>query len=587
MEQAVCPCPAELGGAHSAFLSFDKGFSIDGNLNWYNGISGGALGEQAWMVIPTKQLPHLPLLVSDYFYSFPKVLDFYNGNFRELAAFERQAESVQSRPIHRQDLGAVLEEQNKRYGCGPQILDQIKKIVRDEACAVVTGQQVGLFSGPLYTIYKALTAIKLSEYLNRRGPGCFVPIFWLASDDHDVAEVDHIALMDKNNRLEEVRCRMPASELKLPASNLILPSAILDCIQRLKDLTLDSEFKAEILDHLRDAYQAGQSLADAFGRWMTRLFQPHGLILIDAGQPRLKELGRDIIYREIAEGSPSTQQALTTSQKLRQAGYETQIPLHEGILNIFYMEGERSPIQWKEDAFSIKGKIPSGTKEELLALAGEKPFLFSPNVLLRPIYQDAVLPTVAYVAGPAEIAYFGQMKEVYETFQLPMPIIYPRKSATIVEKKIGHILRKYKVKIPDLWQRPAGISGEITKKQIPDSLDKALRFVLDHLDQDFETLQTEIMAFEPALKDSIDHAKGKMNRQWKFMEKKILQAAKKRDITAIQQLDKAVHNLYPNQHLQERVFNIVPYLIKYGYAFMDKLDQAIDIDEHDHQIIFM
>lgn len=539
------------------------------------------------MVIPTNQLPHLPLLVNDYFYDYGKVHEFYNGDFRELAAFRGQTERVQSRHIPREDLTAVLNEQNKSYGCGPQTLGQIEKIVRDQACAVVTGQQVGLFSGPLYTLYKALTAVKLSEHLNHCRLGCFVPIFWLASDDHDLAEIDHIALMDKNNRLEEIRCPIPSFEFKIPASNIRLPLEILDCIQQLKDLTLDSEFKAEILDHLSEAYEPGRSFVEAFARWMTRLFKSYGLILIDASHPRLKEMGRDIFYHEIAEESPSTQQAIATSQRLRQAGYDTQIPLHEGILNIFYTERERRTIQWKEGAFGIKGTAPTIKKEELLTLAREKPFLFSPNVLLRPIYQDALLPTVVYIGGPAEIAYFAQMKGVYERFRLPMPVIYPRKNATVVEKKVDHILKKYDLNIPDLWHNAAGIIGEITKKQIPDSMDKALLLVRDHVEQDLESLKGKIMAFEPTLKDSIDLAKGKMNQQLKFIEKKILQAATKRNETAIQQLHKAINNLYPNQHLQERVFNIVPYLIKYGYAFMDKLDQAIDLDEHDHQMIFM
>jgi bacillithiol biosynthesis cysteine-adding enzyme BshC len=414
-----------------------------------------------------------------------------------------------------------------------------------------------------------------------------VPIFWLASDDHDLAEIDHIALMNKNNRLEEVRCQMPSSEFKIPASNLILPSEIIDCIQQLKDLTLDSEFKAEIIDHLSEAYQPGRSFVEAFARWMTRLFKSHGLIFIDATHPRLKELGSGVFYQEIAEESPSTRQATATSGRLRQAGYDTQIPLHEGILNIFYTEQERHTIQWKEGAFAIKGTLLMRNKEELLTLAREKPFLFSPNVLLRPIYQDALLPTVAYIGGQAEISYFAQMKGVYERFRLPMPVIYPRKNVTIVEKKVDHILKKYNLRIPDLWSNATGLIGEITKKQIPDSVDQALRLVLDHLERDFESLKGEIMAFEPTLKDSIDLAKGKMNQQLKFMEKKILQAATRRNETAIQQLHKAINNLYPNQHLQERVFNIVPYLIKYGYAFMDKLDPAIDIDEHDHQILFI
>jgi bacillithiol biosynthesis cysteine-adding enzyme BshC len=539
------------------------------------------------MVISAKNLPNLPLLVDDYLYDYGKVKEFYNGNFRELAAFERQTERVQSRQISREALAAVLKRQNESYGCGPETLGQIEKIVGDQASAVVTGQQVGLFSGPLYTIYKALTAIKLSEHLNRSRLGSFVPIFWLASDDHDLEEIDHIALVDKNNRLREVRCQTPAPEFKIPASNLILPSDIRNCLRQLKDLTLDSEFKADIMVHLSEAYEPGRSFVEAFARWMTRLFKSEGLILIDASHPRLKEMGRDVFYHEIADESPSTQRAMASSERLRQAGYNTQIPLHEGILNIFYTDRERCTIQWKDGVFNIKGMLPLIQKEELLSWVREKPILFSPNVLLRPIYQDALLPTVAYIGGPGEIAYFAQMKGVYEKFRLPMPVIYPRKSVTIVEKKVDHILKKYNLEIPDLWRNASGLIGEITKKQIPDSLSRALLLILDHVERGFESLEREIMGFEPTLKASLDLAKGKMIRQLKFTEKKVLQAATKQNETAIRQLHKAVSNLYPNQHLQERVFNIVPYLIKYGYAFMDKLGQAIDLDEPGHQILLI
>ena len=539
------------------------------------------------MVIPTKQLPHLPLLVYDYFYDYNKVDEFYNGNFRDLAAYRRQAEVVLSRNLPREPLAAVLKEQNQSYGCGLQTLGQIDKIVRDQACAVVTGQQVGLFSGPLYTIYKALTAIKLAEHLNRHGLGCFVPIFWLASDDHDLAEIDHIKLLDKNSRLEEVRCQMHSGDFKMPASQIFLTAEVSDSILRLKDLTLDSEFKAEIIEHLGESYQPGRSVVGAFAGWMTRLFKSYGLIFMDASHPRLKELGSEVFYREIAEESSSTQQAIATSRKLQQAGYDEQIHLHEGILNIFYAEQERRTIQFQEGAFRIKETQQIFKKEELLALAGEKPFLFSPNVLLRPLYQDTLLPTVAYIGGPGEIAYFAQMKGVYESCRLPMPVIYPRKTMTIVEKKVDHILNKYDLKIPDIWRNAAGTIGEITKKRIPDSMNKALSLAVLHLEQDFESIKREIMAFEPTLEDLTDLTMGKMNQPLKLLEKKILQAATKQNEIMIQQLNKAINNLYPGQHLQERVFNIVPFLIKYSYAFMDKLDQAVAIDEYDHQIISM
>ena len=539
------------------------------------------------MPIPTKELPHLSPLVADYFYDYGKVREFFAGDFRDVDAFRRQTQRVRSRPIPREELAAVLAGQNKGYGCGPETLGRIEDIVRNEACAVVTGQQVGLFSGPLYTIYKALTAIKLSEFLNRSGLGRFVPIFWLASDDHDLAEIDHIVLVDKDNRLEEVRCRMPSPELKIPASNLVLPSEIGDCLERLRGLTRDSGFKSEIFGHLSEAYRPGRSFVEAFALWLTRLFKSRGLILIDASHPRLRELGGGVFYKEIAEESPSTRQAMATSERVRRAGYDAQIPLHEGILNIFITEKERRAIQRAEGGFRIKGAPAVRRQAELLDLARKRPSAFSPNVLLRPIFQDALLPTVAYVGGPGEIAYFAQMKGVYEEFGLPMPVIYPRKSATIVERQIDHILKKYDLSITDVWHNAAGLMGDIAKKQIPDSVGQALSLVLDHLERDLESLKREITRFEPTLKDSVDLVRGKMNRQLKYMEKKILQAAAKRNETALQQLRKAMANLYPNQHLQERAFNIVPYLIKYGYAFIDILDQAIDLDVSDHQVLII
>ena len=538
------------------------------------------------MTAPTR-LVHLPRLAEDYIYDFGKVREFYDGDFRDPAAFERQTERAGSRPIAREDLAAVLSEQNRSYGCGSETLGGIGRFVRDKACAVVTGQQVGLYSGPLYTIYKALTAIKLSDALKRRGLGSFVPVFWLASEDHDLAEIDHIALMDRDNRLREIRCAAPSREIKVPVSSVPLPPEIGDCLEQLEALTLDTEFKADILASLSEAYQPGLSYVEAFGRWMTRLFKSRGLILIDASHPRLKEMGRDVLYREIADESPSTRQAVAASERLRRAGYEAQISLHEGILNQFYMEGERHAIQWNDGAFEIKGLPAVATKEDLLKLAKEKPSLFSPNVLLRPLYQDAVLPTVAYVGGPSEIAYFGQLKGVYETFGLPMPVIYPRKSVTIVERKIDHILKKYHLSVPDIWRNAAGAIGDITKQEIPDSVGQTLLRVRDDLERDYAFLKAEILAFDPGLTESADLAKGKMNQQLDFMQKKVQQAARKRSDIAVQQLRKAVDNLFPNQRLQERVFNIVPYLIKYGPGFIDQLDRAIDIDVADHQFLVM
>ena len=537
------------------------------------------------MAISIKHLPHLSPLVHDYYYDFGKVQEFYNGDFRDPAAFERQARSVRSRSLPRQDLASILAEQNANYGCGPETLGQVEKIARDRAGAVVTGQQVGLFSGPLYTIYKALTAVKLAEDLGRRGLGSIVPVFWLASDDHDLAEIDHIALLDQGSRLSEVRCPMPSAGGNVPASSLVLPRDIVDCVRRVEDMTPDTEFKADVIGWLSEAYEHGRTYVEAFARWMTRLFKSRGLIFIDASEPRLREMAKDVFHQEISEDSPSTRRAGEASERLRQAGYSAQIPLHEGILNIFYTDTERRPIRWKGGLLSIKGAAAPVRKEELMARAEEKPSAFSPNVLLRPVYEDALLPTVAYVGGHAEISYFAQLKGVYEAFGRSMPVIYPRKSVTIVENKVAQTLRKYGLEIRDLWTQPEGLIARVAKNQVPDDLEKAMSRARGDLEETLASLQAKIVAFEPTLMGSLDLARGKMDLQWKFLEKKVRQAAVKRDETAGRQLRKAADNIYPNQRLQERVFNIVPYLIKYGDVFLEKLDQAVDIGNPDHQIL--
>ena len=275
---------------------------------------------------------------------------------------------------------------------------------------------------------------------------------------------------------------------RIPASALVLPPEIADCLRRLADLTPDSEFKADIFAALSEAYRPGRGWVEAFARWMTRLFPSHGLIFIDASHPRLKEMGGEVFYREIAEESAATPPALAASRRLRDAGYEGQVHLHEGILNIFYAERERRSVQWDGHAFEIKDPRETRSKEDLLALAKEKPFLFSPNVLLRPIYQDTLLPTVVYVGGPGEIAYFAQMKGVYEKFGLPMPVIYPRKSLTVVERNIDRLLAKYRLDISDLWGGADGIIRGLAESGVPEPLGRAVNLAASHLEQDFEPI---------------------------------------------------------------------------------------------------
>ncbi|MBN1223130.1 MAG: bacillithiol biosynthesis cysteine-adding enzyme BshC [Candidatus Aminicenantes bacterium] len=530
-------------------------------------------------------LPRTSHLYQDYVYRYPKVGEFFNGNFRDPKAFQRLTEEVMSRPLPREELVTILREQNQRFGCGSETLRNIETLARNDGCAVVTGQQVGLFSGPLYTIYKSLTAIKLSEYLNQCCPGCFVPVFWLASDDHDFAEIDHVDLLTQNNEIEKVLCPAGPSLRKLPASKILLLPEIRDCIRHLQELTHDSEFKQDILARLGEAYKPGRSFADAFAIWMTYLFKSYGLIFIDAAHEGLKNLGKNVFHCEIAGDSPSTRTALEASNRLYTAGYDTQIPLHEDVLNLFFAEEERRTIQVKGSGFALKEPYREYKKGDLLDILEQSPHAFSPNVLLRPLYQDALLPTVAYVGGPSEIAYFAQMKGVYASFELPMPVIYPRKSVTLLERKIGKLCDSFGLRIQDIWVRGDRIISDTVRKQIPDAILKGIQNAADNLKKNFDMLMQDLVDLDPTLEKSAMSSFGKAERQLKLLEAKVLQALKKRNSVVTRQLHKVKNSLYPKDRLQERVFNITPFLIKYGHSLIDNLNERIDIGNYDHQVI--
>jgi len=534
---------------------------------------------------PMSQLPGVKPLVADYLTDFKKVSEFYNGDYRQPKDFLDRTDSVKSRELPLGQLVPILKEQNQKFGCGVQTLEKIDLLLERRACAVVTGQQTGLFGGPLFTIYKALTAIKLAERLNRTCEGCFVPIFWLASDDHDFLEVSHININDKSNQPLKITYNGHISDNKIPVSEIKLNDQVTSLLQKLDDETNPSEFKADILNKLSAAYLPETIFSQAFGAWLTTLFKTFGLILIDASDTRIKKLGATVFRKEIAEDSPSTQSAIAASTRLNEKNYHSQVQLKQGFLNLFYVERERNSIEIKEDSFSVKGTENSFTKNELLQKLETRPGQFSPNVLLRPLYQDALLPTIAYVAGPAELAYYAQMKGIYDAFDIPMPIIYPRKSLTLLESTIEKVLDNYNLKVPDFWGKVEALSNEIAKAQLPESLEKRIRCASLCVNKNLQALEDTVIEFEPTLKNTVENVKGRILGQMDGLEKKILQAYKKRNEVIGQQIHKAQNNLYPNNNFQERELNILPYLFKYGTGFIDQLYESLDISNFDHQVI--
>ena len=536
------------------------------------------------MGISVADLPSLSPLVRDYYFAFDEVREFFNGDFRDAAAYERQMGRLASRKYARGRLVEILKEQNRSSGCGPRTLQNIEALVQDDACAVVTGQQVALFSGPLYTIYKALTAIKLADSLSQQTAVPVVPIFWMATDDHDFAEVNHVDLLDQTSQLRRVSYEDRPSQERVPVGGLRFSAEIEACAGALDEMTPPSEFKPKVLSLLKDAYQPGRTFAEAFSIWMTHLFSARGLVLIDPCHPDLIAMAQQPLLTEIGEGSPSSRCVMRVSRRLIEKNYAPQVRQQEGRLNLFLAEHERQPVHVAGDSFSVKDPERRFTRDELVEMARNTPHAFSPNVLMRPLVQDTILPTVAYVGGPGEIAYLAQLRGAYEEFDIPMPVVYPRKGFTVLERHVGSTLETLSLSIQEVWGGLSAKRNALAADEIPEPLQRALATATGNLDRDLGAVCREAAAMDGSLGQSADGVHRKIQHQMNLLEKKVIQASKKNQEIVGRKLTKLENRLFPNRHLQERVFNVTPFLMKYGFSWLDELYEAVDLTHFDHQV---
>ncbi len=532
-----------------------------------------------------RTLPATSPTFSDYLYDYGKVREFYSGNPQDFSNYKKKYEELSARSYSREPLVNVLQEQNRLYGASEKTLSNVSNLLDSKTCAVVTGQQVGIFGGPLFTFYKAITAIKLAEKLNADNSCKVVPIFWLASDDHDLKEALSTSIISKENQVLPLNYDFSSVAEGTPAAEVKFDSTITILSETLFDELFDTEFKKDLQDKLNSCYSPGKDVATAFGQWLTACLGKYGLIFINPADKRLKELGLPLFERELKEGSPSTHWVKEVSHQLEDKGYPRQLSLHENTFNLFVNENGRKAIKQDGEYIYIRGKNEKISINAFCDFATKNPEKISPNVVLRPLYQDTLLPTIAYVAGPNELSYFAQLSGVYKGFQIPMPLIVPRASVTLMENKVKQILDKYQILIPQVFTNSEEVVNHIFKQSLPENLESDI----GKMKKEWESLAAELLSkiekWEPTLVKAVETSGNSMKYQLDSLEKKILAAYKKKNDILSQQVYRAINNIYPEKDFQERKLNIVPYLCKYGFAFIDDLFDSIIIENVDHQIL--
>ncbi len=526
-------------------------------------------------------------LFFDYLYDFDEVRKFFPSNFRESHAFDGMLEETGPSLAARSVLTEALTEQNLRFGGSPRTMQNIALLNRPTTHAVVTGQQVGLFGGPLYTVFKALTAVALAAHLKDKYPGHdFVPVFWIEGEDHDFAEMNHCAVLDGEARSVRVEY-LPGGQMPDrnpgPVGEMVFDESLERTFNDLLSALPKTEFTDPLLARLREAYAPGTSFNQAFASWMNVLFDGEGLVIISPNDPRLKRLLVPLLEREITEYPRTSQIVIAQSAELEQR-YHAQIKARPVNLFLFH-KGGRYPIEPREHDFSLRGTRHFITPPELLEIARNTPELLSPNVVLRPLAQDILLPTAVYVAGPSEIAYHAQLRPVYEHFGVKQPMLFPRASASFVEDRLQRVMERYQLELPVFFEEPEQIKARVIEQIDEVKVDRlfaeADRLVGDALNE----LRFGLKEIDPTLQGPLDGMRTKFDTNLRVLREKATAAQQRRHEAAMRQLERAAGSLLPDALLQERSLSMLYYLNKYGPELSRWLKAEVDIFGFKHQLL--
>jgi len=539
--------------------------------------------------LPFAGVPHQSRLFLDYLADPVALRRFYPEAVRfhhELAG--RAGRVLGAYPTDRGALCDALEEMNAGWGAPPEVLANVGRLRGAGSVAVVTGQQVGLFTGPLYTVYKALSAVKLAACLTARGTEA-VPVFWMATEDHDWEEVRTAEVIACDGRLAAVSVGEKMHAEAAQVGGVVLDESIEEATRRLFDLLPSSEFVPGLETLVRDAYRPGRTYGEAFARMMTGLAGRHGLVLLDPLDARLKRLAAPL-YAEAARAAHELAEATDArSRELEGAGYHAQVHTSPDSFPLFVVEGGRrlALARTPEGRYRAKGTAREWTVEELAALALAEPERFSPNVTLRAVVQDYLLPTIAYFGGAAEVAYFAQTAESYRVLGRPATPVLPRASLTVVERRTGRTLERYGLRLEDFFNGLDPVIARVVEEHLGTDVARELGEAEETIGSALERLRERLEGFDPTLADALSTGRRKIEHQLEGLRARFHRAQMSRDRAALRQLERAAAALYPERGLQERHLNAASLVARHGPYVVGWLHDAIDLGTSEHQVVYL
>jgi bacillithiol synthase len=535
--------------------------------------------------LPFTQIPHTTRLFLDYLSYTPSV----RGMYPRSPIFSEWVKDEAGRVVYdgarRAKVSDILERQNRAWGASAKALENIERLRRG-AVAAVTGQQVGLFGGPLFSIFKALTAVKLAETATAAGVDC-VPIFWLATEDHDLAEVNQVALLSDQGLQSfslEGRALESTVVTDAPVGTVKFGPEIDSVVEGAAALLGD----AEVTGWLRQAYRQGESFGSAFALLFARLFAEWGVVLLDPADKEFHEVAKPLFRAAIERASELDEDLLARGRAIEAAGYHQQVKVTSATTLLFEVkDGARTVVRRKNsdtgDEFAVGEQRAS--REELLERIDRAPERFNPNVLLRPVVQDYLLPTLVYTGGAAEVAYFAQVAVVYEKLLGRVTPILPRFSATLLESEPDRILTHFQLGLPDVFLGPEKLRESIAARSLPPDLQERFEEAYASVERSMTALRESIGKLDSTLIDAAENTRASLANNIDRLRAKVTRAEQQRNEVITRKANALSGALYPHKALQEREVGAVSFVARYGPALLGNLYETIRPDCHDHQVI--
>ncbi len=530
-----------------------------------------------------------PPLFSDYLSDYEKVRSFFTWHPRE--DMESCIESRLHHYTQRDAISGILNRQNSRWNPSAATLENLEKLSQPHTVAIVTGQQAGLYGGPLYTVYKILSIIKFAQSLHQTFPLYnFVPIFWMEVGDHDYEEINHFQVLDGKNQLMSLN--LPAEPLDFRSIyKRSIPPAIQQVEEGLIQAFYPNDFRDAVLGRMKEIYTSGKSFADAFARWVHFLFGELGIIVVD---PTDSEFVRNAqpLFVKAGESWEEIQKIFqTVNRDLEEKGYHSQIQLDPGQVFFFY-EGDnesRTRVEGSTDGFQVLLPDESRklSRKFIFDQIHEAPHRFTPNVALRPVMQDWLLPTVAYVAGPAEISYAAQLKPLYQYFGVIQPAFYPRIRVTIIEEKIKKTVEKLGLTIEQVFHNRTDIIHQLVRAESDKQIKAIFERTRKKIGKSLQEMNESLINIDRSLESNIVKSRENILDILEKLRHKTDEAFQRKMETEISQMNKILVNLFPQDNFQERVLNVLQYQVKYGPDFIRHLFRVIDVNDWNHQVIYV